>query len=723
MPNNANAIVIRVMAAGSSDWTPLLNDLQRSVVTLTDSYNAVSVHQVQPPSEDVNKAFSDALTPDGSSGGGVSLIVFGFRRSSQFRSLLNTSSTFSSSPSATRVVVLFNEVARMWSEVEACASDAACRPALSLVYMTSMFPPWSLTTKAQASPFVQMYHAALGNARNPLFVVGFLFGKFLQQIESFGGVDFVSKLYTVRVAAIGDIALGPFSDGSQGGCQDPLSCSCNIGPRLLHVFPIEALFSDGDNVTVTHSFSFSGCGVTYTTPADSSSTDRDVIISTTVSIFVILLALVGGYKFLHAYLAKSKVRYALKDTGSPIGAMIVAMKHESLLWERYPAAMPKAHKEYTRLVSRCVRQHRSYEVKQIGTSDVLIVGSSKDLKTCSAALAQELQQKDWGKLFTCGSFDREDNGEETTTVYAASSRVSESPSASRKSGDVNSHAQSSNQRRSHRRSSTINLNTIEFSIGLHVAHGRITYDEIRNAYDYSGPCVDTAAVLADRAQGHQLLMSDAFVESAAVGDEEAVLFGEVPLGGSSSPLKLFQYNPNTIERRHFVFTELDDDEAVDSVAATLQQQSAGLTHKKVTVLVMFIHNDKYYHSSTMEDIHKSLGPVAEEIIKAVYAARGTLLSLIAGRLIVVFNAKFAASQAPMRAYRLHAEICSIVAAGFPTATVSGGLDTKESIVGTKDIVLMGKDGKTTVVTHEVILSEVVEVATCLQRHCAECHMP
>eukprot|EP00760_Papus_ankaliazontas_P038430 PhM_4_TR9132/c0_g1_i1/m.34647 len=56
---------------------------------------------------------------------------------------------------------------------------------------------------------------------------------------------------------------------------------------------------------------------------------------------------------------------------------------------------------YARIVSQCVRRHRCYEVKAIGTGAVLIAGSSASaVASCAAALAADLQRKDWRQLLS-----------------------------------------------------------------------------------------------------------------------------------------------------------------------------------------------------------------------------------------------------------------------------------------------------------------------------------
>eukprot|EP00760_Papus_ankaliazontas_P038434 PhM_4_TR9132/c0_g2_i1/m.34690 len=219
--------------------------------------------------------------------------------------------------------------------------------------MTSMFPPWSIAPDATQvlSPFVQLYHAALKNqavsvVRHPLSIAGFLMGKFVAQVDSFGGKDFLKKLYTVRVSAIGDVALGPFSDGTSGSCQETTtnsasssssSCSCNVGPRVVNVFPLDALFGGSNNKS--GSFMFSGCHVTYLTPSEPAPSNLGTILLVVIPIVVAVLA-VAGQKLLRKHLAAAKVTFAPKDATAPVATMIVALKKESSLWERYPASMP-----------------------------------------------------------------------------------------------------------------------------------------------------------------------------------------------------------------------------------------------------------------------------------------------------------------------------------------------------------------------------------------------
>eukprot|EP00760_Papus_ankaliazontas_P038448 PhM_4_TR9132/c0_g2_i5/m.34700 len=105
--------------------------------------------------------------------------------------------------------------------------------------MTSMFPPWSIAPDATQvlSPFVQLYHAALKNqavsvVRHPLSIAGFLMGKFVAQVDSFGGKDFLKKLYTVRVSA-----RSAHSGDCRGTVRTPLDSmnSSNSRRNLINV--------------------------------------------------------------------------------------------------------------------------------------------------------------------------------------------------------------------------------------------------------------------------------------------------------------------------------------------------------------------------------------------------------------------------------------------------------------------------------------------------------
>eukprot|EP00760_Papus_ankaliazontas_P038456 PhM_4_TR9132/c0_g2_i7/m.34676 len=125
---------IRMVAVTHSgeDWSTLVADMRRSVVSVGVSLSAARPITVV-----------EAVTARDAQGVGRALlgisphvphVVVGLASTSELRAVLTAAataatlmSTASTSSSLPRVVLLFNEAARLWSEVETCASDASCR--------------------------------------------------------------------------------------------------------------------------------------------------------------------------------------------------------------------------------------------------------------------------------------------------------------------------------------------------------------------------------------------------------------------------------------------------------------------------------------------------------------------------------------------------------------------------------------------------------------------
>eukprot|EP00760_Papus_ankaliazontas_P030245 PhM_4_TR4686/c0_g2_i1/m.105985 len=712
------SLMVFVTHHAGEDWSALANDFYRSLATHSQNrdvvVNAVTVSTV---SELMNLFAAN---------GHEHIVIIGLATSAELDAVLTGLQTAARPPN---VHLIFNEVAKLWSVIESCADVQSCFSILPRLTTTSSMPLWVAAPEKQQSPFVQKYNKELSEfseaqRRHPLTIAGFFMAKFVEQLNSLGGNDIVKNIYTVRVSALGDVALGPFRDSSDTSCTEEI-CTCNIGPRVLYTFNLYSLFNaTNDTGAVTNMLSIESCRVPYNVPPETTKSQLPLTLGVAIPVGVVFLicCYVSNIVF-RKYIAKKKVMFAPKNAQEAFSVMIVALKKESVLWERYPASMPKVLQLYSKIVSSYIRSNGCYEVKTIGTGGVLIVGATSDaVAACASQVAGELQKQDWNKFLVATG----DGGD------GASFRPEESETCSSLTNGERRHTRMSSS--SHRisgsasvtgstfggggtRSSTTAAPVVAFGIGIHCGHGRITHDEERNAYDYAGPTVDTAAIIADRAQGDQILMSATFKDNAHISSDQEVSFGDIDVEGKTLPL--CQYNPTTIERRDFDHPSADD--VVDSIAATLQQQSSGLTKKRVTALVLYIRNDRQFSTTAMEDIHSALCPMVDRIYEAVTASRGTVLSFVSGRLMVVFNVKQSASQAPLRACRLFEEVRCIVSEYMSSAVITGGVFTKESIIGTHDVVLNSDKKNKTKITHDIVISEVVDVALGLQRYTSDMH--
>ena len=399
-------------------------------------------------------------------------------------------------------------------------------------------------------------------------------------------------------------------------------------------------------------------------------------------------------------------RRAPKDAAKPFGTMFVALKSETVLWERYPTSMPKITEAYCAVIRKCCAASGCHEVKMIGGAVMLVAKQPQDMLQCAREIAKEFFRNDLSSLLK----SKETAAPNATNSHRATPRHHDSAHQSRNNSETESTHEkdpttSQGSTGSSRTGGIDRAHEIAFGIGVHWSTGRIHYHEATSTYDYSGPSVEGAAIASDAACGHQILVSQD-VDHSSLPDNQFSEFCTREVNHRATAM--LQYSPPGLPLRQFVCTA-SQELAVDSLASAIEQQSMGVTSKRATVLYVRLHD--FYAlacSKSRESVAEDYSALLAEIQGLVDGEKGYLQSFCGGHIIVTFNA---VASTPQQQVRACGAALLIVAAAKKAGVgrVTCGVVSSMSLVGSFTTAAKG--------THCALLSNAVEQAALLERMC------
>eukprot|EP00759_Apiculatamorpha_spiralis_P019917 PhF_6_TR25540/c4_g3_i2/m.35834 len=397
---------------------------------------------------------------------------------------------------------------------------------------------------------------------------------------------------------------------------------------------------------------------------------RDAVISVVAAI----IGCVFIVFFTRWYRRRAQVLYAPKSNTKKFATMMIVLKKESQLWETYPAGMPIVTRRINEVISICVGRSRCYRVKEIGSATMLTANTSADCVAFAKDVVQSMAEASLNALL----------GEPVEEIGS----VSDTPNSRRRSSSRRS---SGRERDNTTHPSTMSsftslrsgkeLPSIAFGIGIHQDVGRISYNELLHSYDYSGPCTDTAAVITDAAQGHQILISAGSIENTFQEDCSEAPFTTLYVG--SREVTVHQYNPP--ERPVLTFEQPTED-GIDSIAATLQQKSSGLATKRILAMSLCISSVDT--KKPPEEVARAYKQQVDVLGEAVARSKGYMHGFFGGRAFISFNAVYPTPQACKRAY-----LCvDAVRAGLENSKISCGMQYDTAMVGPFQMILSAEMG-------------------------------
>ena len=391
------------------------------------------------------------------------------------------------------------------------------------------------------------------------------------------------------------------------------------------------------------------------------------------------------------------MRNAPKDATKPFGTMFIALKAETLLWERFPSTMPKVTATYTSIVRKCCSATGCHEVKMIGGSFMIVAKSPEALLQCAREVAVAFHHRNLSSVLR------------RANDAATAEHKSSNPGAS---APADAHISDNESARSGEKSDTASNRSartgteVGFGIGLHWGTGRIQQMETTNAYDYSGPSVEGAAIVSDAAAAHQILVTQD-VDATSVPAAELCDFLTRDI--SHRAVAIRQYTPNGLPTRQFV-QPTSQDTQIDSLASTIEQQSMGVTSKRVTVLSARIHNfSAFANGLSKESFAEQYRKFIADAQAVIDREKGNLQSFSGGRFTVTFNAINPTPQQQMRAFNVARAIVEAAKTGS-IGRVSCGIATANALVGSFALASSKS-------AHWALVSEAAEQAMLLERMC------
>ena len=605
----------------------------------------------------------------------------------------------------------FGDVALLWDVLQ---KHDNCETLPQRVFFSTSLPNWM---DASSSTFVANYHNAVSSSERekPLSAIGYLVARFIDfNLERTGGdsdpAAFVEGLYRSSVVTLDELSMGPFVDVQ---CTDT-DCLCNVGPRVVSTFSISSFIEVKAADVDVH---FSSCAVSYVLPASKgANTLLIALLSILIPLFVFILLAVAGY----IAKRKLKVAHAPKDASKKFCTMFVTLKKESVLWELYPYAMADITSRSSTIIRNAVGATQCYEVKHVGAAVMAVAREPDSLLECAAAITAQLAKVDWKKVITDARVkSKYVPSEGVSTPLKDNMSLSKSDIATSGAGSAarapKSNGPLSNDRHSHGKSmesshmssrsnlSKLDETAVSFAIGIHRDAGRIQYNDSENTYDYSGPSVDGAAAVSDAAVADQILVSQA----AGTGAFEEKCFIEfTTVTFKKHEMKLLQFNPPGQAVRTFEQQQHDDGANVDSIAAALEQQSSGVTSKKIVVVDAFLPSLLHdARERSREEFAAVYGNKLKRIQDMVRREKGFLQSFTGGRLTVTFNAAAPTPQAVKRAYIVANELLD---EDFELGEVTCGIACGKSLVGAF---------KSGAEQHNAVVGDIPETALRLEMMC------
>jgi class 3 adenylate cyclase/ABC-type glycerol-3-phosphate transport system substrate-binding protein len=397
------------------------------------------------------------------------------------------------------------------------------------------------------------------------------------------------------------------------------------------------------------------------------------------------------------------VKHAPKST--PCGISFVSIKGLAAMWETWEAEMPAALDRFSKIVLSACNKNGVYVVKRIGDNFMLAATDSICLVRAAGQIQTELQAVTW------------------TTMFSPEAREARSESATER-GSRRSSRRSTESKRSTKSKLTTATGRDQtyvseaergIRVGISIAHGDgvVDYNAEANTYDYRGPVVEEAAIVADTTFPWQTVLTETAQNAVFSSLTEAD--GTLQSLGSwrirSRDVDLFQFTPaggKVVSTAALSASEWDTS-VVDSVAAALDQQNKSLAEKKITVAVIDIAGFQASAGTlTKEGFQDKYNELYSEVDAIVTQEKGVVVSFYSGRFFIAFNAFSATPGQVKRAAKATLEICNAARQlGYSRATagLAGGL----ALCGT----LPSRSG-----THTGVVGACVHRAAMLERLCA-----
>lgn len=418
-----------------------------------------------------------------------------------------------------------------------------------------------------------------------------------------------------------------------------------------------------------------------------SSTNGALIAALVSSLGVVVLVIGAFCVYTFFILPRLKVAAAPKDPRQPFACAFVALKNETVLWEAFPDTINKASQRSREIVQSCAKKCECYVAKQIGGSFMVTSTTEKNITAFACAVQCALQAANFSAIL----------GKSITTLRKEESQSQSQHNRRRTGGDnvSNSQTQERSSQASDKqlddRSSLTHphLMQMTFSVGAHFAAGRITFDSEHFMYEYTGPVVDGAAVISDVAQGWQILVSETSTTLGTTCNVGTIVeFAEFDV--CRERMKLFQCDPSGLTPRTFAVPTAKESANVDSIAATLEQQTKGAAIKQITVLTVYCAAfARQLETASKEAFSQSINALFKSVEEVARQQKGYIQNFCGGRFVITFNVVMPTPQQHRRAYRTAAAIrgvfqehqCSKVTCGIASGRALVGQFPMNSIGG------------------------------------------
>eukprot|EP00668_Euglena_longa_P010228 GGOE01012406.1.p1 GENE.GGOE01012406.1~~GGOE01012406.1.p1 ORF type:complete len:1001 (+),score=330.95 GGOE01012406.1:213-3005(+) len=192
------------------------------------------------------------------------------------------------------------------------------------------------------------------------------------------------------------------------------------------------------------------------------------------------------------------------------------------LWGAAPESMARSLDDHHGLIRDCIRKHKGYEVKTVGDSFMIAVGTPEAGVAIAMDIQLALQHQQFPssieEIYAGNEEDVDDNPDNLAPLHPT-------------------------------------WNGLRVRIGIHTGEPDCILDTVTKGYDYYGPAVNVAARVESAARGGQVLVSESVFESMVFDPQKVDVhrIGPTPLKGVAQPVVLYQVLPQSLVERSNTF--------------------------------------------------------------------------------------------------------------------------------------------------------------------------
>ena len=210
--------------------------------------------------------------------------------------------------------------------------------------------------------------------------------------------------------------------------------------------------------------------------------------------------------------------------GGDVAVIFTDIKSSTKLWGAVPMSMGVSLDAHHALIREAIGEHRGYEVKTVGDSFMIAIGSAQGAVDLAVSIQNKLYNHKWPSAIdgvyqcTTDELDVDDDPDDCVGPEAGEP-----------------------------------WNGIRVRVGINYGPVEVVFDEVTKGYDYYGPTVNVAARVEGVTDGGQLCVSAALMGAvqATTATYQSVLLAKTTLRGVKDEMEVYEIRPTGLATRKF----------------------------------------------------------------------------------------------------------------------------------------------------------------------------